>query len=236
MYSASHDLRAPLTSLQGLISIAETETEEDVVKEYLTMMNNCVSRLDAFIQDIIQYSRNQRLVLKNEIINSEEIVNEVIQDLQFMGGADRIDIQYDVTKCPVFVSDRRSISVLLNNLVSNAIKYHNLQQEKPYVKVIIQSVENDVEIIVEDNGSGIEEKFLNKIFDMFFRATEQSSGSGLGLFIVKEIIDKLNGKINVQSEPGKGTRFIANIPSPENNKNHSATDETSKDIHLQVQV
>jgi signal transduction histidine kinase len=101
----------------------------------------------------------------------------------------------------------------MNNLISNAIRYYNPAVSRPYVEISILANSEHAEIIVRDNGIGIDEKYHDKIFDMFFRVSKKSVGSGLGLYIVKETIEKLDGEIGLTSEKDKGTEFKILIPN-----------------------
>jgi signal transduction histidine kinase len=113
---------------------------------------------------------------------------------------------------PLF-SDAIRLSIIFNNLISNSIKYRHPRKEKSFFSVSIKVYSEKAVITVEDNGIGIGEKYLDKIFNMFFRATEKSEGSGLGLYIVKEALDKLKGCIKVESIINNGTKFIIEIPN-----------------------
>jgi len=111
-----------------------------------------------------------------------------------------------------FYSSPTRLDIIFNNLLSNAIKYADLKKDQPFIEIDIQSTPAEAQITVRDNGEGIPGEATAKIFDMFFRASGKGSGSGLGLYIVKEAIQKLRGTINVQSELGKGTEFVVRIP------------------------
>ena len=128
-----------------------------------------------------------------------------------MEGADRIKIEKEIS-CEPICTDRARILTLLNNLISNAVKYHNPQHESPVIRVKISGSERAARNIVEDNGIGIPKDRLGRVFDMFYRAHDYSKGSGLGLYIVKEVVDKLGGTIRVTSTPWKGTSFTIVIP------------------------
>jgi len=99
------------------------------------------------------------------------------------------------------------------NLISNAIKYHTLEKDNPFLKITIRTSETGAIIEIEDNGSGIEASYHQKIFEMFFRASEKSFGSGLGLYIVKQVVDRLNGKIELKSALNQGTLFKIALPN-----------------------
>ncbi len=107
--------------------------------------------------------------------------------------------------------------MVINNLISNALRYHNREQDNPYLKITVNTTHKQAEIHVEDNGQGIDEKHLEHIFTMFYRANKNSGGSGIGLYIVKEAIEKLGGTIKIESQLHVGTRFIIIIPNYRDN-------------------
>ena len=109
-------------------------------------------------------------------------------------------------------TDASRLRIILNNLLSNAIKYHDLTKNEPYIEISAKHKDDLAVIEISDNGSGINHKYLVNIFDMFYRANEKSDGSGLGLYIAKEMTEKLNGHINVSSEENVGTTFTLKIP------------------------
>lgn len=213
VYSASHDLRAPLTSLLGLISIAQTDRYINGITEHLDLMKRSVLKLDSFIIDIINYSRNARLDLDVEEINLETLVEETLDNLKYISSADKIEKFVDIKQSVPLYSDSKRISILLSNLISNAIRYHNLILDDPFIKIQGKVTRKEVVLKIIDNGKGIGKQYLTNIFEMFFRASEDSKGSGLGLYIVKETVHKLKGTVSVFSEVGKGSTFTVTIPN-----------------------
>jgi PAS domain S-box-containing protein len=213
VYSASHDLRAPISSLLGLIEIARLEKDMDSVIQLLDLQKKSLLRMDRFIQDIVDHSRNVRLQVVAEPVDFEIMVGNALEQLQFMEKFKRIRKEITVKQESVFYTSSTRIEIILNNLLSNAIKYADLRKEDPHLHVTIQFQRNQVEIRIADNGEGITTEALPKIFNMFYRASGNGTGSGLGLYIVMEAVQKLQGTINVQSEYGKGTEFIITIPS-----------------------
>ncbi|HEX8517207.1 MAG TPA: PAS domain S-box protein [Bacteroidia bacterium] len=213
VYSASHDLRAPLASILGLLNISNLEDDIVQLRNINKMILTSVIKLDSFIKDIVDYSRNSRLEIISEPISFKNLVNDSIEQLHYMEAARNIDIRILVNDSVEFRSDKKRIGVIVNNLLSNAIKYHNLRQEHPYIYFRVNFLEDKAVIEVEDNGSGIHPDSIDKIFNMFYRGSENSPGSGLGLYIVKEIVEKLSGSISVKSTLGNGTMFNIEIPN-----------------------
>lgn len=210
-YSTSHDLRSPLLSIKGLVNITKNETTDVKVIRYLDMMTERADRLDLFIRDIIDYSKNTRTELSNDMVDVTRLVEEVRDNFQFLEGAANIRF-FDNILVDKAILDKTRLTVILNNLISNAIKYHNRGNDNQWIKVNIFPSGQDINIAVSDNGPGISEENQTKIFDMFYRGTEKSNGSGLGLYIVKETIEKMKGSIKVESKEGKGTSFIVTLP------------------------
>ncbi|HZF99828.1 MAG TPA: PAS domain-containing sensor histidine kinase, partial [Chitinophagales bacterium] len=214
VYSVSHDLRAPLCSMKGVVEITERRTEDPFLLRNMGMMKKSIDRLDKFIGDILDYSRNMRMDMCKEPVDFKEMIDEITANLEFMGGSNRkVDIRMEMDVAADFDSDPGRIAIVLNNLVSNAIRYQNPGVHEPFVDIRVHTNETQACIVVKDNGIGIAKDKLTKVFDMFYRVSESSVGSGLGLYIVKETIDKLHGTIELESEPGVGTTFKILIPN-----------------------
>ncbi|HEX2899979.1 MAG TPA: PAS domain-containing sensor histidine kinase, partial [Bacteroidia bacterium] len=212
VYSASHELRAPLTSVMGLISIAQMSEQDPSQRKILEMMQLSVDRLDRFIIDIVNYSGNSRLDLEVEEIHFESLVSECIAEFRYMPESEKTHIVTEITGDLPFYSDQKRIAVVIKNLLSNALKYQNMELEKPFIRIAISVTQTSADIAVIDNGFGIEPEHQEKIYNMFYRATQRKSGTGLGLYIVKEILAFLGGTVRVESEIGKGTTFYVSIP------------------------
>jgi signal transduction histidine kinase len=215
VYSVSHNIRAPLMSVLGLLNLAQRDLETRNIEEYgkyFSMMEGSINRLDDTLKEIIDYSRNSRTEIKKELLNLHELVEEAFQNLIYVQGAEFIERKIVLEGSPLIFADRLRLSVILNNLLSNAIKYRDIDKANNYINVRLQT-NRDLRITISDNGIGIRPEFILKIFDMFFRATEKSDGSGLGLFIVKETIDKMGGTIAVNSEYGVGSTFSVALPA-----------------------
>ncbi|UZR94811.1 sensor histidine kinase [Chondrinema litorale] len=213
VYSASHDLRAPIASALGLIDITLREDNLDLIKEYLLLQEKSLRKLDTFIGDIIDFSRNARIDIEQEEISFEQLVKNTFEVYDYMENASLLKKEVIINCKQPFYSDKSRVSIILNNLLSNAIKYSNPYQENPFIKVEVTCSQEICEVKVSDNGLGIPELHIENIFNMFYRAHPDKKGSGLGLFIVKETIEKLKGKITVDSVEGSGTCFTLRLPN-----------------------
>lgn len=167
--------------------------------------------MEGFIREVTDYSRNTRLDLSLEETDLGELIRGVAQNLADVSGKVRIEI--NLTEQIVLLTDPSRLKVILNNLLSNAYKYHRLDQHDPFIAFSAQKSNGSVVIKISDNGSGIEPDYHQKIFDMFFRASTKSEGSGLGLYIVKETLQKMGGTIWIESTPGEGSVFTFAIPA-----------------------
>ncbi|MEO7989589.1 MAG: HAMP domain-containing sensor histidine kinase [Chryseolinea sp.] len=212
VYSTSHDLRAPLTSVMGLISIAERSDNIVEVKNYMSMMRDRVHSLDKFIKDITDYSRNNRLEIRREKVTLFDLATEVWESLKYSPDAERIQFVIDIPADMQIESDKNRLRVVISNLIANAVRYHDVRKLNQFIRLGFLTNGGVFSIQVEDNGQGIAPEYHNKIFDMFYRANEESKGSGLGLYIVKEALAKLSGSIQLESSPGVGSTFIIKLP------------------------
>jgi signal transduction histidine kinase len=212
IYSISHDLRSPLMSVKGLIAlISETEDISENVKNYLKMADGSIDRLDQTIYDILEYSKNSRTDVQFEKFNIREVVELINSDLKFYNDKP-IDFQININGEEEIYTDKKRIITVVKNLISNAVKYSKTSAESSFVKFEMKQSSDHIELIVSDNGIGIPKDQHNRIFEMFYRVSSGRIGSGLGLFIVKEILEKLGGTISVESEPNIGSTFTVRLP------------------------
>jgi PAS domain S-box-containing protein len=213
VYCASHDLRAPIASLLGLVEVARLERDHDSIVQLLDMQKKSLHRMDRFIKDIVDHSRNTRLQVESEPVRFESIIHSTFEQLQFMDNVNQIRKIISVEQGHEFHTAPTRLDIVFNNLISNAIKYADLRKEDPFLEVKVISGPERAVIRIKDNGEGIPLEAQTKIFDMFFRASGRGTGSGLGLYIVREAVQKIDGTIEVNSEYGKGTEFVVTIPN-----------------------
>ena len=211
VYSVSHDLRAPLSSILGLVNLSKNESDSQMLKEYINRIGESTQKLDSFIKDILDYSRNSRTDIESECFSLEALVNELIDNIKLLQKPD-IELELIVDEEIKYIGDKRRVSIILNNIISNACKYTDESKPTRFLKIKINTTADTCYISVEDNGIGIKKSSIGDVFKMFYRGTVVSSGSGLGLYIVSEAINKLKGKVNIDSEEGVGTTISIQLP------------------------
>lgn len=215
MYKTSHDLRAPLSSILGLADIGMRARDLKEAKSCLSMIKDRVIVQDNVIHEILDYAKNLRTELKLEKINLKFLVYQIIDTLLFNEGVDKIDFQIELQDDSEIVTDKERLTIIINNLLANSIRYCDAHKANRYVRISLEKEPSKIIIHITDNGQGIGKEHHANIFRMFFRASEKSKGSGLGLFIVKETLQKLSGEISFTSSLGQGSRFSFSLPQEE---------------------
>ena len=210
IYSISHELRAPLVSVIGIVNLVKMEGLYHSSGEYWELIESCSNKLDYYIQKTLQYYKNNKNVSESSEINFQKLVDEIIDLYSYTDRDTKFNI--NINQDHDFMGDSFRIEVILGNLISNAIKYQKDSEQNKIVDIKIDVNPIAAEISITDNGLGILNDHLEKIFTQFFK-TKNNKGSGLGLFIVKEALNKINGKIAVSSSLNQGTTFKITIPN-----------------------
>jgi signal transduction histidine kinase len=219
VYSVSHNLRAPLMSVLGLVTIArmEEQRDEQPTDNLFNMIEHSIHRLDDTLKEILDYSRNARTETSITEVNLDHVFNDTLERLKYLKGFDRIEKQIRIEGDVPVYSDGYRLSIIFQNLISNSIKYQDVEKTNSFIRIEVDITHQDVRIQFSDNGMGIREEYLPKMFSMFFRATERSEGAGLGLYIVKESVSKLGGEISLESTFNEGTTFNIKLPNSAQN-------------------
>jgi signal transduction histidine kinase len=210
IYSISHELRAPLVSVIGIVNLVKMEGLYHSSGEYWELIESCSNKLDYYIQKTLQYYKNNKNVSEKVEINFKKLVDEIIDLYSYTDRDTKFNL--NISQHHLFMGDAFRIEVILGNLISNAIKYQKDTELNKIVDIAIEVTPFSAEIAITDNGLGILNDHLEKIFTQFFK-TKNNKGSGLGLFIVKEALNKINGKISVSSSINQGTTFKITIPN-----------------------
>ena len=209
---ASHDLKEPLRMISiyiGLLQRKLVDKLDDEEKQFLAFAVDGSHRMETLINDLLVLSK-VNAVSKQEQVNLNEVVLDVVKNFQVEIDEGKVSITY--AHLPTITADRIYMVQLFQNLISNGIKYNTSDLKQ--VDITYKKLPNTVQLVVTDNGIGIEEKYQAQIFDLFKRlhTRKEYSGSGIGLSICKKIVEQLKGTITVESESAKGTSFLINLP------------------------
>jgi PAS domain S-box-containing protein len=214
IYKTSHDIRSPLTSVLGLVNVIGLEADKSRWPAYLEMIENRIKTLDRFLQSMIFYAKASRSSLVTEPVDFTQLLERTKATLSFLKKFDQLQISLVRTgEGAVFAGDPFRLEILFNNIVSNAIKYQNPAADTHYLRVAVDVTAREARLTFSDNGIGIKPEYADRVFEMFYRATENTDGSGLGLYIVKQIVDKMKGTIRLESRYGRGTTIKVTLPN-----------------------
>lgn len=212
VYSVSHDLRAPLMSMLGLVHLVKAGMPEDELLEYYNLMEKSIKKMDNHIQATLEYYRNFKSEVTVEKIHTNELLAELVESMKVY--SDLVRVNVTIPEGTYIQTDKMRLRIALSNLLSNAIKYGQKNDQPFNVDITVSQSDNDLKIAVQDYGIGIQKKELSKIFEMFYRTegNKNPKSTGLGLYLVKDALDKIKGKVDVSSEIGEGTCFTLFIP------------------------
>ncbi len=218
LYSVSHEFRTPICNGLGLINLARATNTESDKQDILNKLEFTIRNLDDMLQNIGVFSDISRLELSSKETDIQEVFHECTEQAKIQGGTHEVEVTLDVNQNAPLICDRTRLFVILRNLVSNSIKFRDLRKQHQYVTVTVTVDQVNVKIEVKDNGRGIKEEYLDKIFDVFYKVNSTSEGSGLGLFMVREIAEAMGGKFTVESRYESGTIFRIEFPNGKVNR------------------
>jgi signal transduction histidine kinase len=213
VYSLSHDLRSPITSIKGLINLLREEDDLERLKEFADDMDHIIDSQDAFILEIIDFFKSKRSMVSYSQFSLKRLIEDIVDNNKFIPAAQDILINREIG-LDMICADELRLKIIVSNLLSNAIKYSDERKTQRTIIIRTQKVHNDIAIEVEDNGIGFDEALLNNMFGLFYAIPGTSKGTGLGLYILKQNLEKLKGKVEAQSKPGVGSKFTIFIPQP----------------------
>lgn len=208
IYRTSHDLKGPLSSAKGLVNLAMSSTKPDEVWEYLRLIRSSIDKLDSILITLYEVTVIRKGVVVLKEVSLPELIDRLVQNLSSEINYDRMKFCIENDLDEAFISDELLTETILRNILQNTVKYSQLGISDPRVNIKIAKEDPYYTITVEDNGIGIRDEFKEKIFEPFVRANDSAKGTGLGLYIVTNALDKLGGKIElVRSAPYKGSVF-----------------------------
>ncbi len=209
IYHASHDLRAPLTTVMGLINLAKLEHEKS--DEYIEKIESRIMHLDVLLKDLVSVSYNHKSKVESTEFNFKREVDSILKE--HLDSNQQIDVNVNIDHDFPYFTDQIRLRTILRNLISNSFKYKRPDLDRHLVSLKVKVEPTHAAVQLRDNGVGIEWGMKDRVWDMFFRASTQSTGSGLGLYIVKSMVEKLQGNISFESTPNDGTTFLLAIPN-----------------------
>ncbi len=213
LYSTSHDLRAPLTTIMGLVNLIRMDSKDNALVEYANKIEISTNKLDKIIRDIISFSKTTYKNIHSEKIDFESLIWKIVNNHCGDEHFGKIKIQVSVVGSSLFYSDTDRIEIILDNLIRNAIQFVDVNKSHSFINITTLVSADAVVVEIHDNGIGIARQYFESIFNMFYKATVHSKGAGLGLYIAKEGIEQLGGNIVVNSEVGFGSLFKLTIPN-----------------------
>lgn len=207
-YIASHDLQEPLRTIHGFTQLLSERYKEQLDKqgqEFIGFVTDGANRMQTLIQDLLKYSRIQAQELNPVPVNAEEVLNEILKHLRMAIEDKQASITHD--PLPIIQTDRSHFQHLLQNLITNAMKFHG--PKPPHIHVSAEERSDGLIFSVQDNGIGIGSEYFERIFLPFKRlhTREEYQGTGIGLAICKKIVERRGGRIWVESEAGRGSKF-----------------------------
>mgnify|MGYP000029446608 CR=1 FL=1 len=211
VYKASHDLKGPLLTIKGLANIASISSKDPETLKYLDMISQTSEKLTNTLVTLLKLAVSDNILKEKSVFNVnlaiESVLKQINARVQDIPTDINIDIEPELTIC----TNEIIFCTIIQNLIENSIKYRK-NQVGDYIKIVAKKIDNQLFMVVEDNGIGIATEMHDKIFDIFFRANTNKEGSGLGLYIVQSHIEKLLGSISFQSTLGLGTSFSIKLP------------------------
>ncbi|MCC5928484.1 MAG: hypothetical protein JJU28_04490 [Cyclobacteriaceae bacterium] len=208
VYSASHELISPLKSIKGLLFLYQTDIKGR--DQYIELVNKSIGKLEELINNLLDFSVDHKLGLQIAKVDLWSLAKEVIESLEHQNT--KIMLVNQISPGFEVNSDAKRLKIVLSNLVSNSIKYHDDRKDLQYIRLSANRDNGKVEISVTDNGIGMSRETLDKIFNMYFRGSNSTAGSGLGLYITREMLLKIKADIRVESIAGKGSTFTITLP------------------------
>ncbi len=212
IYSCSHDLRAPVSSIQGLIRIAEYYPHHEETHKCLEMIEACTQKMDRLIRSLEEYMINAQHKIQSEEINGVDLIEQVINHYEEDLLAKGIIVTKEISIKSPLVTDRYSVYNIIKHLFSNAVIFADSEKKEKKILVRVSATKQDSLIEVIDNGLGIPFNDHQKIFDVFYRGSSQSQGLGMGLFLANNLIQKIRGSLTFNSIEKIGSCFRVCIP------------------------
>lgn len=212
IYKASHDLKGPLTSLMGLVNIAQMEVEDPTARQYIDLIDRSSLKLNDILSGLLEATRIKQGEVHFDHINLHQLASDTLDRVMERQGNPETSVSIGIPEDFNLISDPDLLGTILEKCIDNSFCYRDPTKDEHLVQINLENAEKGIWIEVIDNGQGIPEEHHKKVFEMFFRGNARHIGIGLGLYIAQNAIEKLKGKIICESEPDAGSTFRIFIP------------------------
>jgi signal transduction histidine kinase len=213
IYSCSHDLRAPIASIQGLVRIAEYYPRHDEINKCLGMIATCTDNILALISKMEVFMRNNQLPVDIAACSPDELITEIRSEFKQQLDASDIKLTGGKHSLGLWNIDKKRVLAMLRHVVANSISFHDKDKSERLIEITVTTGRRNIIMKIVDNGLGIEESQVSRVFDVFFRGTTETSGHGMGLFLAKELADKMGANISCKSRINEGTTISISFPN-----------------------
>lgn len=210
IYKSSHDLRTPLTSIKSLLRLLKTEEHNASTSKYHGLIDGCAEQMDDILINLSRAVDYKKVEVSAEKIDFNKLQADLLG--KEIANPDKMNIEWKISEKVPFYSDTKLLKVILSKTIGNALNYRKGMFDD-YCKITITTDSQGAVLAIEDNGVGISEKVRTTVFDMFVKGTNKSKGAGLGLYLVKIAMDKLKGKVTVESKVDVGSKLIFQLPN-----------------------
>ncbi|WP_420317793.1 ATP-binding protein [Ekhidna sp.] len=211
-YRISHDLKGPITSLMSLTYVAKLEVKDETSLRFIDDYEKQANRLNTILDGLLNLTKMSFNEDRKQEIDFEKIIYDCITSYKFLPNYDKVEFKIAVDPTIKYEAEWALVNTIVQNLIENGIKYARVEENNPFISISAKEENNKILISATDNGIGMDEETVDKIFTMFFRVNRKIEGTGLGLHILKRAIERLNGDVNVESKLGEGTTFTISLP------------------------
>lgn len=214
-YSVSHDLRAPLRHVDGFLNLlreSSGDSLDEKSQRYLSMISGAATRMGRLIDDLLDFSRTGRVEMSVKPVELRRLVDKSLANLK--PDLEGRDIDWKICSLPKVYADQALMQIALDNLISNAVKFTRKCKQAQIEIRVAQQKQNEFIILIRDNGTGFDMKYVDKLFGVFQRLHRQEDyeGTGIGLANVRRIISRHGGRTWAESTPGEGACFYFSLP------------------------
>lgn len=217
VYSASHEMRSPIATSKGLLNLMRLEIKDSDHLRYVKLLDASITKLDSYISDLAIFASTSKRAMHVDTINFKNMLTTILDHLKSNHDYyNKVTWDFSIKDEVPFYSDSSLLLLILKILLKNSLDYYDTAKSAPLISIQIENLHEKTNIDIVDNGIGIESSHLNSVFDLFYKATTISKGTGIGLFVAREAVTQLNGIISIHSKYRVGTNVKLQIPNAGN--------------------